>query len=213
MPSPSALSDYLACEHLANLELQVARDELVRPQVDDPQTELIRRKGEEHEAAYLERLRAAGKTIREIDLPRDAEGLRDYEAGMLQVAAAIREGVDVIYQAPLVHDGWRGVADFLERQPDGSYEAVDTKLARHGKPSHVLQLCFYSEQLGRLQEKQPERMHLAVGSGETETYRTDDFMAYFRRVRARYEAFVLDSPHTETYPLSHCSLCDFLPLC
>ena len=46
---------------------------------------------------------------------------------------AIRErAADVIYQAYLVSaDGrWRGFADFLERRPDGTYEPVDTKLAR-----------------------------------------------------------------------------------
>ena len=31
------------------------------------------------------------------------------------------------------------------------YEVVDTKLARHSKPAYVLQLCFYSEQVGRIQ--------------------------------------------------------------
>jgi len=38
---------------------------------------------------------------------------------------------------------WRGFADFVERQPDGRYEVVDTKLARHSKPAYVLQPCFY----------------------------------------------------------------------
>ena len=35
------------------------------------------------------------------------------------------------------------MADFLERQDDGIYEAVDTKLARTAKPAYILQLCFY----------------------------------------------------------------------
>ena len=64
---------------------------------------------------------------------------------------AIRRGADVIYQACFVDGAWRGFADFVERQPDGSYEVVDTKLARHSKPSYVLQLCFYSEQVARIQ--------------------------------------------------------------
>ena len=51
----------------------------------------------------------------------------------------------MIFQ-PVFHDpaGWTGRADFLELQPDGTYEVVDTKLARHAKPAYILQLCFYS---------------------------------------------------------------------
>ena len=62
-------------------------------------------------------------------------------------------------------------------RPDGAYEAADTKLARHAKPSYVLQLCFYSEQVGRIQGRLPERMHVVLGTGERETFRA-------RRLRA-----------------------------
>jgi uncharacterized protein len=53
--SPSHLNDFLECEHLAALGLAVSRGELARPAGDDPQAQLIRRKGEEHERAYLAR--------------------------------------------------------------------------------------------------------------------------------------------------------------
>ena len=61
--SPSDLNNFLECEHLTALELDVARGELERPLVDNSQAELIRRKGEEHEAAYLAELRAQGKHV------------------------------------------------------------------------------------------------------------------------------------------------------
>ena len=69
----------------------------------------------------------------------------------------MRDGADVIYQAVFVDDDWRGVSDFLVRvdrpSPLGawSYEAWDTKLARHPKPYFILQLCLYTEQLARMQ--------------------------------------------------------------
>ncbi len=72
-------------------------------------------------------------------------------------------------------DNWRGLADFLERQPDGGYEVVDTKLARSAKPAHVLQLCFYTEQLARIQGRWPEAMHVVNGLGERERFRPGDF--------------------------------------
>ena len=46
---------------------------------------------------------------------------------------AMRDGAPIVYQAAFVDGGWRGLADFLERQPDGGYEVVDTKLARRAK--------------------------------------------------------------------------------
>ena len=100
----------------------------------------------------------------------------------------MRAGADVIYQACFVDGDWRGFADFVERQPDGRYEVVDTKLARHSKPAYVLQLCFYSEQVARIQGSLPERMHVVLGTHERESLRVADFLAYYHRVRERFVA-------------------------
>ena len=115
--SPSDLNGFLACEHLTALELAGA----AKPEPDDPQVELIRRKGEEHERAYLEALRAQGKSITEIEIEE-----RDWQAAAVATEAALRSGVDVVYQGVFVDARWRGVADFLLRQDDGGYEAFDT---------------------------------------------------------------------------------------
>ena len=108
--SPSDVTAYLACEHLTALSLQVARGELPDPPPPGEQAELIFRKGLEHEHAYLRRLREQGSSVTEIDL-EDGDWARARD----ETLAAMRDGVDVVYQAPLVGDGWRGVADFLMR--------------------------------------------------------------------------------------------------
>src|SRR5688572_11964928 len=207
--SPSDVTAFLACEHLTTLSLAHARGEVERPEVENEQAELIFRKGLEHEQAYLDSLRAQGLTVLEIP---DPEG--DYEAAARATADAIRAGdADVIYQGVLAHDGWRGVADFLMKQPDGTYEALDTKLARSAKPAYILQLLFYNEQLARIQEREPERIHVLLGNGTQATFRPGEFAAYYRRVRSRLERFVADPPPTEPYPVDHCSICDFKPIC
>src|SRR6266540_2430084 len=210
---PSDLTAYLACEHLTQLELAVASGEIVKPRVEDPQAELIRRKGEEHERAYLAQLLAGGRDVVTIELADRDGGGWDWERAARETKDAIRAGREVIYQAAFLDAEWRGLADFVIRNDDGSYEAYDTKLARHGKPAHVLQLCFYSEQIGRIQGRLPERMHIALGSGETESYRVLDFLAYYRRVRERF----LDAVHhprlTEPWPVDHCGICYFRELC
>jgi predicted RecB family nuclease len=206
--SPSDLNAFLACPHLTALELAVALGELEKPFRVNLHADLIRRKGDEHEQRYLEQLRAKGRDVLEIDFED-----RDWERAAAATEDAIRQGADVVYQAALVHGGWRGLADFVERQTDGFYEVVDTKLARHAKPAHVLQLCFYTEQLARIQGRMPERMHVVTGLGERETFRPDDYNAYYRGLRRRFTGAVELRPPTYPYPVEHCSLCEFLSRC
>ena len=208
--SPSDLTAFLACPHLTQLEAQVVRGELERPLREDPQGDLIRRLGEEHEAGYLRELEEDGRRIRRIEL---VETDWDWERAARETEEALRSGADVVYQACFVDGEWRGLADFVERQPDGSYEAVDTKLARHGKPAHVLQLCFYSEQIARVTGRMPERLHIELGSGERESFRVADFLSYYRRVRGRFRDAVRKPQPTEPYPCDHCDICDFKELC
>jgi len=166
--SPSDVTAYLGCRHLTTLSLQVAKKKLAKPEVKNEQAELVFRKGLEHEDAYLRSLVGKGLSVRTIELEPD----RDWERAARETVAAMKEGVDVVYQGVLASDGWRGQADFLMRveTPSAlgawSYEALDTKLARHAKPTYILQLCFYSEQLGRVTGRAPRQIHVVLGSGE-----------------------------------------------
>jgi predicted RecB family nuclease len=207
--SPSDVTAYLGCVHAAGLSVAVALGELESPITVNEQAELVFRKGREHEAAYLARPRTEGRDVVEISLEPDF----DWERAARETEEAIRLDVDVVYQAVFLNGRWRGVADFLERQADGSYEAVDTKLARHAKPAYILQLCFYSEQLARIQRREPEWIHVLLGSGERQSFRPREFAAYARRTRARLEQFVADRPATRPYPCDHCGICEFKPIC
>jgi uncharacterized protein len=212
--SPSDLSAHLACPHLTTLSLGVLRGELdAPPPLASPHRDLIFRKGNEHEAAYLARLEVEGRSI--VRIPTyDDEGFDAAEARRLTEEAIRGRAADVVYQPYLVSadGGWRGFADFLERAGDG-YEPVDTKLARRAKPAHVLQLCFYAEQVERIQGAPVERVHVENGRGERESFRVAEFGAYYRRVRARFLAAVDASPETYGWPCDHCSICDFQRVC
>ena len=120
--SPSDLNAFLECEHLTQLELLVARHELERPTDENPQADLVKRKGDEHEAAYLARLIAEGRDV--VTIPNDW----DLDAAALATEEAMHAGADVIYQACFVDGDWRGFADFVERQPDGRYEVVAARI-------------------------------------------------------------------------------------
>ena len=206
--SPTDLNAFLACEHLTTLQLGVARGEFAKPRRQNPHADLIRRKGEAHEAAYLDRLRSDGRGITEI-----AFDDRDWERAARETEQAIHGGADVVYQACLTDGTWRGFADFVERLPDGSHEVVDTKLARRTRPSHVLQLCFYTEQLARVQGRVPDWMHVVTGLSERESFRPDDYFAYYRRLRARFLDAIERRRETYPYPVDFCTLCEFISLC
>src|SRR5206468_492466 len=59
----------------------------------------------------------------------------------------------------------------------------------------------------------PERMHVLLGIGEQRALRYDDFAAYYRRVRAGFEAAIAAPQVTEPYAVEHCALCDFRAVC
>src|SRR5229473_2046401 len=156
--SPSDLNDHVECQHLTVLALEVARGVRPKPYVPAAYGDLLRRKGEEHEQAYLARLREEGRDVRDV---RAADPW-DFPASARATAEAMAAGVDVIYQATFVVDDWRGRADFLERVPRPTrlgafgYEPVDAKLARTEKPTYLLQLCFYAEGIETIQGIAPE---------------------------------------------------------
>ena len=110
---------------------------------------------------------------------------------------------------------WHGISDFLVRvnEPSDlgswSYEAWDTKLARHEpKPYFVLQLCFYTERLATIQGREPEWMtsssaparKIASGIGTSRRITVPCAAASWRRRRRRADTY--------PYPVSHCALCE-----
>src|SRR5262245_34362052 len=188
--SPSDLNDYVECPHLTTLALEVARGARTKPFVLNEHGELLQRKGDEHEAAYLVKLRADGRDIVNV-IGNDRW---DFDASARRTLEAMRAGADVIYQATFVRGEWRGRADFVMRveRPSQlgawSYEALDAKLARAEKPVYVLQLCFYTEAIEAIQGVTPAAMRVLLGTGEPVALRYTDFAAYYRRVRAGFTA-------------------------
>ena len=192
--SPTDLSDFLACEHLTTLALAAARGELERPDVDERAGELIQRKGIEHERAYLESLRAPGaRRPRDRVRPRAATGTRRVAA----TEQAIRDGVDVVYQAALRRRRLaraRRLPDRVRPRRLPTRRSTPSSRAR-AKPAYILQLCFYNEQLARIQGREPEQIHVAARLRRAASRSgPSEFAAYYRRVRARLERFVADPP-------------------
>jgi predicted RecB family nuclease len=231
--SASDLVGFLACEHLTQLE-RAALDGLTRrPNLPDPELDVLRKRGFEHEARYLADLTADGRTA--VVITPDAYAADHVESLRLAAAAtleAMAGGADIIYQAAFFDGRWRGHADFLLRRESPQrpsvwgpfhYEVADTKLARHVKAGAVLQICSYVDQLAALQGVQPEWLHVVLGGSARETVRlrVDDFMAYYRAARQRFDEVVGPNavapayPSLTTYPepVEHCEVCRWTVEC
>ncbi|MDQ2688788.1 MAG: TM0106 family RecB-like putative nuclease [Chloroflexota bacterium] len=232
--SATDLVGYLACEHLTALETAVLHGVLEKPIRHDRELDIIRKRGFAHEARYLDELRASGRTVVSIDRDDETEYGERLRRQADDTVAAMASGADVIFQAAFFDGRWLGYADFLLRvdaQERPSvwgpyhYEVADTKLARHVKAGAVLQICSYVEQLERIQGVRPALMKVVLGGSAREVaeLRVDDYMAYYRAAKARFEEAVLEpasgalrpvSPST-TYPepVEHCDVCTWAPLC
>ena len=215
--SPSDLVGYLLCGHLTELSLEVADGRLDRPP-GDGELSVVQARGLEHERAYLEGLKAQGRTVSVVS--------EDGEPGAraIRTQAALADGPDVIYQAAFFDQrgsgpAWVGYADFLAKvdRPSllgsYSYEPEDTKLARHVHPSAVLQLCEYAEQLERLQGIAPHHIHVVLGGQSRVTLRLADFGAYFRAAKARFMEACSAGVTSYPLPVAHCSVCRWASNC
>ncbi len=224
------LVGYLACEHLTELERAALERLVERPHRNDPELDIIRKRGFEHEQRFLADLRAAGRRVVEIALDGSIEDRGDQlRAAAAATIEAMASGPDIVFQATFFDGTWRGHADFLMRvdAPDRPsrwgpfhYEVADTKLARHVKSSAVLQICSYVDQLERVQGVRPEWMHVALGGSAraVERLRVDDFMAYYRLAKRRFLETVEGTPAAfppATYPepVDHCDVCRWAMEC
>ncbi len=233
--SASDVANFLACRHLTRLDLLRARGVLKPPYFNDAGFDDLVKRGEAHEKTILQGFRDRGLEVVEITTDTSNPAI-----GAASTAAAIADGVDVIYQGVLTREAGPsgesallGYPDFLVRAelipaPDGEprpdddrarYEVVDAKLARTAKGRAVAQTAFYSQLLADLQGDAPRWLHLALGTGEWASFKVADFAAYERQTRRLLAEFIdADTganPPADTYPepVEHCAICRWSPAC
>ena len=213
--SPSTITAWLDCDFYLTVKLGGNQAE---PNHPGAFAQLLMDKGLAHEEACLAEFEAQGLSIFRTPERESAETFAQWVS---RVGNPTEDDWDVIYQFPMVHDGLRGVADFLVRVPEPidchtSYEPYDAKLARlAAKPGHVLQLCFYADAIETLTGSAPRQMHLWLGSGEIESLDVAQFGAYWRRLRRRLTAVMADPVNDGIRPekCSYCEFCEYSQQC
>jgi uncharacterized protein len=222
------LINYLECKRLTELDMLAAHGRLTAPAgEDDEQAQLIRRKGDEHEQSYLAGLQALHGSERVVCFGRSESGIESYRDAERRTFEAMVSGVPIIYQATFFDGQFIGHADFLRRVDSPSpklggwsYEVLDTKLALKPKPYFLVQICNYSEHLERLQGVMPRLGHIVLGDGSEERYRLNDYLAYYRHLKAAFLAFAGNPERAAAtdatefpYKVRHCGFCPWDPDC
>lgn len=202
--TPSDLTSYLASPWVFAQRVAAQYGERKPwPRPEATTAEIAAKLGDEHELAHLRKLESRGLKIAKID---KAQTLEQWETAVAATTAALADpSIDVIFQAHLYSapgsaGQWRGQADFLERDDQGNWVPVDTKLARSVKPYMILQLCIYADALGEVSGSLPEQFHIELGNGERASFRTADHIDYARRAQARLEQYVVDGRFRDEYP-------------
>ncbi len=184
--SPSDLITFMESEFASwtdrfNLDFpnEIAKD------LENPLQTVVAEKGLQHEVDYLEILHKDGRDVCVVPDDSDRSEI---------TTQAMRQGREIIYQAALSHGKFSGFADFLHRT-DGksnlgghSYEVWDTKLARKPKPYFLIQLCCYAEMLMAIQGHIPEEVGVVLGTLDARTFRTRDFLYYYRQLKQAFLA-------------------------
>jgi len=216
--TPTKITAWLECRHTMTLRRRVEAGAMAKPApIDGSMGRLLQQKGDDHERSVLERYRAGGLTVFDAETLKPASG--DWDEWVAACADVLDGDHDIVFQMPFVHDGMRGVADFLVRPngPDGpgpGWEPVDAKLARAGaKVGHVLQLCFYADATEAATGHAAEHLHVHLGSGEVETIRRAEVDAYWQRLKMRLRASLDDEVTTRAEPCSYCGFCEYAQVC
>ncbi|WP_308465682.1 TM0106 family RecB-like putative nuclease [Rathayibacter soli] len=203
--SASDLTAASNCEFafLRTLDAKLGRIDRVAT-VPDAMYERTSRLGDEHEHRVLERYREQfGEGTVEIPRPE-----RMSRAALDAVASdtdrAFAAGANVVFQATFFDDGgtnvcasndaiaFIGFADFIVRQPDGSYLVQDTKLARHARVTALLQLAAYAEQLERIGVQAAPTVQLLLGDGSVSEHRLSDITPVFHKRRTRLHRIIAE---------------------
>lgn len=146
---------------------------------------LLAQQGNEHEANYLSFIKQKFGNENVIEIERG-------EQAATATLQAMQKGYQVIFQAYLERDEFKGYADFLVRQEGKSvfgdyyYEAWDTKLSKSTKPYFIVQLCCYSWMLELIQGAVPDHAVVVLGNKKEERYRLPAYYSYFLNLKKQF---------------------------
>ena len=183
--SPSDLTQFMGSPFASWMEhLAITHPDLLpAPDEKDELLSVLHDMGNQHESEILAEFEASGLTIANLHKRTDS-----YQATL----DAMKNGVDIIYQAHLELLPFRGYADFLIKVEGKSifgnycYEVWDTKLAKSVKPYFLVQLCCYAQMLEEMQKTRAEHITIVLGNKEQKRFRINDYFYFYQNLKHKF---------------------------
>lgn len=220
--SASDLVHFMECDHLSALDL-LHMDAPMEKAKDSEEAELIQNRGFAHERAYLEKAKSTAKSYIDIAIAGESR-----DARVAATVEAMKDGVDLIYQAAFYQAPMIGYADFLKRvdKPSNlgrhSYEIIDTKLSKKSRAKFIIQLAFYADLLEGVQGIAPDCVSVVLGDGFEEKFQLSDYRYYYHSLKQRFLQFLAKSQEqgvaefaasSDPFPCDKCDLCHWRVRC
>lgn len=172
----SEFSSYM--DHFEKMASKEALKELgVHRDPSDPLYELIKDLGNKHEKNIINKMEKFQFIFR-VETETHIKALQKTDQAM-------RAGEEKIYQAAIKKEEIFGYVDLLVKQEGPSifgnhyYIPYDFKIAKHPKPTALIQLCCYCDILHSLQGVLPPKFVVVTKSEEEYAFKTKDFFAFY----------------------------------
>ncbi len=196
------LLHFSECRHSAWLRSRGCPDQPLPP---SPRSLRLRAAGLRFETEIIKEL-PEGSILIDTDLPEDEQ--------RRQTHAALEAGAPAIHQARLLSGDLAGQADFIIRQPDGSWQITEAKLAAEPRPEHLLQIQHYALLLQELTGQPPSRLSLRHGLGDREKdYPSDVAHSYHGEILEQMRSFLQAPPESEPHWTPFCRSCRYAERC
>ena len=159
-------------------ELGVHRDPF------DPLLDLIRNMGNQHEEDVIHNIEQSTNVFR-IEKENRTEAIQ-------QTLLALKRGEETIYQAAIGNDTLFGYADLLIKEKGHSdlgdyyYVPYDFKIARHPKPTALIQLCCYCDILQSIQGMLPPHFFVVTKDQKNHFFKTTHFFYFYQLLKNHF---------------------------
>lgn len=167
--SASDVTRFKGCAKANALEIEVAMRRRTAP--DRPPADVYARAGIRFENQVLQDLIAEYGSSEVVIIDRPGPYAEDIKLAAKATLDAMSAGAAVVHQATLWQDisdqtAFLGYADFLMRQGDGSYQVVDTKIAKEVKEKYLVQIGLYARTLQTMTGVPAVDPAVHLGTGE-----------------------------------------------
>lgn len=219
--SPSDVTRFKGCARANALEIDVAMGRRQAP--PRTPTDVYARAGLRFEDQVLQSLIAQHGADQVVIIDRPGPHVEDIKLAAKATLDAIRAGVAVVHQATLWQDlpnqtSFLGYADFLIRQLDGSYQVIDTKIAKEVKEKYSVQVGLYVRTLEVMTGISGVAPAIHLGTNEIREIPLDQALSIaleheeqFLEELAPRRAVSITPPAGR--PCSECTYCRWQPQC